>query len=522
MRLKIYTVYPDSVSGNLKNISLLKHLSSYLKHIKYMGFNCVHILPFLKSPRKDKGFDVSDFYNVNECFGTLEDLDMLIQNAKALKIYLIMDLVFNHVSIEHYWFKKACAGDLHYRNYFIHSTKKPIFLRMKNNHAEYKDKYKNVKTKLLVPNLHKPSDCILPNWILVNDVWYYYSFFYHQIDLNWNNEFLIDEMEKILVFWTKKGFNFRFDAAFFIGGNPYKNEEEFQQHNLEIFKKFKNIVTQINPYCFFILETACQNYSIIEKYFLNNTIDFIYNFKFCSDLWRTIKTENLNSFTESVKYNFYSNINFINFLRNHDELQLFGKNLKDIHDFFILHTTNLSFRKYNGISGTTFSLLKEDKSKLKIYYLILIIFSNYYMVPSGDEYFSTNKTLGEIQEDDIETKDTRFIHRNSFEYNLLTNTLTENKEMYNFFNEITKLNLFFSYVDILVHRHNEKLLIINNKKYLIFINISSNILYQEYIFNIVELYKIIYNLNNCYFKDYVIHIPPLSAIFLKINYLNYN
>lgn len=515
MILKIYTVYPDSISTELKNISLLRHLSSYLKHIKYMGFNCVHILPFLKSPKKDKGFDVSDYFSINEDFGNIQDMEILIRNAKALNLYLIMDLVFNHVSIEHFWFKKACEGDIHYRNFFIHTTKKPIFLRIKDNCAEYKNKYKTEKTKLLIPNLYKPNDYILPNWILINNIWYYYSFFPHQIDLNWGNLFLIEEMQKILVYWAKKGFNFRFDAAFFIGKNPYKDEDIFQQYNLDIFINLKNIAIKINPSCFFILETACQNYNIIEKYFEKNAIDLIYNFKFCSDIWRTIKTENLKYLIESFRLNSHYNINFINFLRNHDELQLFGNDLKFLHTFLTLETTNLSFRNYNGVSGTTFSLLKENVNKFKIFYFILTLFSNYFMAPSGDEHLSINKICN------FDEFDNRSIHRTSFKYDLIKNKIeNKNKDIFNFFKDILNLNITFNYEDILIHNHKE-LLFINNGKYLIFVNISSNILYQEYIFNVVNLYKIILNLNNCYFINYILHIPPLSGIVLKITMLNY-
>lgn len=106
--LNLYAVYPDAIENG--NAVPLARLIPRLAHVKRLGCNALHILPFLASPLIDAGFDVSDYFRVRDDLGTMEDLKNVAHEAQRLGIRLIMDLVSNHVSDQHEWFQKAEAG----------------------------------------------------------------------------------------------------------------------------------------------------------------------------------------------------------------------------------------------------------------------------------------------------------------------------------------------------------------------------------------------------------------------------
>ena len=117
----VYQIYPKSFKdSNGDGIGDLKGITEKLPYLKELGVTAVWICPFFKSPMKDNGYDISDYYDVNPEFGTIEDADGLIRCANENGIKIIMDMVINHTSDQHRWFQEACR-DRHskYRNYYI-------------------------------------------------------------------------------------------------------------------------------------------------------------------------------------------------------------------------------------------------------------------------------------------------------------------------------------------------------------------------------------------------------------------
>src|SRR3989338_8086533 len=101
----IYEVYVDKFAKDFKG------LGEKLPYLTDLGIGAVHILPHYPSPMADDGYDVSDYTNVRADLGTLEDFEMFAKSAHESDIKIIVDLVLNHTSIEHPWFKEACAGN---------------------------------------------------------------------------------------------------------------------------------------------------------------------------------------------------------------------------------------------------------------------------------------------------------------------------------------------------------------------------------------------------------------------------
>ena len=106
-----YQIYPKSFcDSNGDGIGDLKGVISKLDYLKDLGIDIIWLSPIYCSPLADQGYDISDYYNIDPRFGTMDDMDELLKEAKARDMYIIMDLVVNHCSDEHDWFKKACEN----------------------------------------------------------------------------------------------------------------------------------------------------------------------------------------------------------------------------------------------------------------------------------------------------------------------------------------------------------------------------------------------------------------------------
>ena len=121
-----YQIYPKSFyDSNGDGIGDIPGIIEKLDYLKALGVDIVWISPCYPSPFADQGYDISDYYNINPVFGTLEDMDRLLAEAKKRDMYILLDLVVNHCSDEHEWFQKACEDpDGKYGNFFYITDKK--------------------------------------------------------------------------------------------------------------------------------------------------------------------------------------------------------------------------------------------------------------------------------------------------------------------------------------------------------------------------------------------------------------
>lgn len=190
-----YQIYPKSFcDANGDGIGDLKGIISKLDYLKDLGVDLVWLSPIYCSPLADQGYDISDYYDIDPRFGTLEDMDELLKEAKKRDISIIMDLVVNHCSDEHEWFKKACEDpDGEYGKYFYIETVKDG--KLPNNWRSY---------------FGGPCWDKLPGH---EDKYYLHVFHKKQPDLNWENPKLRQEVYKMINWWLDRGVaGFRIDA----------------------------------------------------------------------------------------------------------------------------------------------------------------------------------------------------------------------------------------------------------------------------------------------------------------------
>ena len=196
-----YQIYPKSfMDSNGDGIGDLRGIISKLDYLKELGIDIIWLSPIYKSPFVDQGYDIADYYAIAEEFGTMEEFDELLAEAKKRGMYIIMDLVINHCSDQHEWFQKALADpDGEYADYFY-------FRKGKNGNppSNYRSYF--------------GGSCWEP--VSGTDKYYLHMFAKEQPDLNWENPKLRQELYKMINWWLDKGLSgFRIDAIINIKKN---------------------------------------------------------------------------------------------------------------------------------------------------------------------------------------------------------------------------------------------------------------------------------------------------------------
>ncbi len=189
----IYQIYPKSFCDtNHDGIGDIQGIIKKLDYLKELGIDMIWMCPIFASPQRDSGYDIKDYYQIDPIFGTMEDLDELIAEAKKRDISLMFDMVFNHTSTEHQWFQEALKGNEKYKNYYFFKKGKDG-----NIPTNWDSKFGGKAWKY-VPEF---------------DEYYLHLYDDKQADLNWKNEEVRNELIKIINFWLKKGIRgFRFDV----------------------------------------------------------------------------------------------------------------------------------------------------------------------------------------------------------------------------------------------------------------------------------------------------------------------
>ena len=217
----VYQIYPRSFKdSNGDGIGDINGIREKLDYLKELGIDVIWLSPVYKSPNDDNGYDISDYCDIMDEFGTMEDMDNLLKEANERGIKILMDLVVNHTSDEHKWFIEAKKSkDNEYRDYYI-----------------WRDKVDGNE-----PNdLGSTFSGSAWQYDETTGQYYLHLFSKKQPDLNWENEKVRNEVYKMMNFWVDKGIGgFRMDVIDLIGkvpdemitGNGPKLHEYLQEMN---------------------------------------------------------------------------------------------------------------------------------------------------------------------------------------------------------------------------------------------------------------------------------------------------
>ncbi|MFQ2778040.1 alpha,alpha-phosphotrehalase [Aeromonas caviae] len=204
----IYQIYPKSFQDSgARGTGDLKGIMARLDYLKTLGVDALWLTPVYVSPQVDNGYDIADYLNIDPAYGTMSDFEALLAAAHARGIRIVMDIVVNHTSTEHAWFKSA-LGDKNspYRDYYI--WKDPVDGGVPNN---WQSKFGGSAWEL------DPA----------TGQYYLHLFAREQADLNWENPAVRAEVKKIIHFWAKKGVDgFRLDVINLISKDQAFPDDE--------------------------------------------------------------------------------------------------------------------------------------------------------------------------------------------------------------------------------------------------------------------------------------------------------
>lgn len=241
--LTAYQVYPRSFyDSNNDGIGDIKGITQKLDYLKELGIGIIWLSPVYKSPNDDNGYDISDYYDIMDEFGTMADMEELISEAAKRGIRIVMDLVVNHTSDEHEWFVEARSSkNSRYRDYYIWAD--PV------NGG---------------PPTDMPSSWSDSAWEYDKESgqYYFHMFSVKQADLNWENPDMRSDIYDMMNFWIDKGIGgFRMDVIEMIGKKPFEgiinngpmlheylremNERTFGSHDLLTVGECWNADTEI-------------------------------------------------------------------------------------------------------------------------------------------------------------------------------------------------------------------------------------------------------------------------------------
>ncbi len=413
----VYSLYVDLFKDDFHG------LESRLDYLAELGVSCLWLLPILKSPMRDAGFDISDYRKIRHDLLSLPEnftigeqdkiFNGFLEKAHEKGIKLIFDIAINHTSDEHHWFRESRKSkDNPFRDYYIWNK----------DDQKYKD------ARIIFYGIEES------NWKKDGEEYFFHRFFDFQPDLNYRNPEVLVEMSKNMVFWLKRGIDgFRADAI------PYLWKEEGTACENEpmthVLVKFLRAVLEFMRPNTLLLAEACQKPKEVVKYFGDgDECNAGYHFPLMPQMFKAVAAESIQPVRETLSTEVTPEIpeeaQWFTFLRCHDELSLelvyvSEEDRKYIHDAYC-KKPEWDFRKGQGISARLSELMDRDPDKISLIYSIMLTLPGTPVIYYGDEF-------GKLNDEDYYREmikltgkdDTRFLVRGKIDWDRVDEKLKD-------------------------------------------------------------------------------------------------
>ena len=341
-----------------------------LDYLHGLGVTAVWLMPFQSSPCRDDGYDVSDYYNVDSRYGTLGDFVEFAHAAKQRGIRVIIDLVVNHTSDQHPWFKEARKDPTSkYRDWYIWSKKKP----------------RNSDKGMVFPGVQKSTW----SYDQTARAWYFHRFYDFQPDLNTSNPHVLAEILKIMGFWIQQGVSgFRMDAVPFIistkGPSVKKPVEQY-----DILRFLREFLQWRQGDAIILAEANVLPEADLE-YFgrAGDRMHMMFNFQVNQNLFYALATSDAEQLVKALKASRGrpATAQWGIFLRNHDELDLGRLTKEQRRVVFEAFAPEPGMQLYNrGIRRRLAPMLEGDRRRIELAYSLMFTLPGTPVVHYGDE-----------------------------------------------------------------------------------------------------------------------------------------
>ncbi|HEX2959885.1 MAG TPA: maltose alpha-D-glucosyltransferase, partial [Chitinispirillaceae bacterium] len=344
-------------------------LTESIDYFRTLGITALWLLPFYPSPLKDDGYDISDYFNIHRDYGTLRDFKEFLHCAHANGIKVISELVLNHTSSEHQWFKKARRSkkDSHYRHMYVWS--------------DTPHKFQDARIIF--------KDFELSNWSWDPEVnsYYWHRFYSHQPDLNFENPLVQKSLFKVIDFWMGLGIDgLRLDAVPYLFEREGTNCENLPETH-SFLKLLRKHVDDNFPNRMLLAE-ANQWPEDAAAYMGNgDECHMAFHFPLMPRMFMSIQMEDSFPIMDILRYtpSVPSNCQWALFLRNHDELTLEMVTDEERDYMYRVYASDTRAKINLGIRRRMAPLLINDRRKIELMNILLFSLPGTPIIYYGDE-----------------------------------------------------------------------------------------------------------------------------------------
>jgi maltose alpha-D-glucosyltransferase / alpha-amylase len=341
-----------------------------LDYLQGMGITAIWLMPFQPSPGRDDGYDIADYYNVDPRYGTLGDFVEFTQGCRQRGIRVLIDLVVNHSSNEHPWFREACRDPKSkYRDWYVWSTKKP----------------KDAESGMVFPGVQKSTW----TWEKNARAYYFHRFYDFQPDLNTANPEVQAEILKIMGFWLELGVDgFRMDAVPFVIAKKGADLKRSVEH-YDMLRSFSEFLTWRKSGAIILGEANIVPKNDLE-YFgkFGERLQMMFNFDVNQHLFYAMASGDSRPLSRAMQNTKPrpATAQWGQFLRNHDELDLGRLTVGQREKVFAEFGPEKSMQLYNrGIRRRLAPMLHGDRRRLELAYSLMMTLPGTPVLRYGDE-----------------------------------------------------------------------------------------------------------------------------------------
>ncbi|HET9016608.1 MAG TPA: alpha-amylase family protein [Thermomicrobiaceae bacterium] len=331
-------------------------LTRRLDYLEGLGVNCVWLLPFYPSPGRDDGYDITDYFAVDPRYGTLGDFTEFMVEARERGIHVIVDLVPNHTSNEHPWFQAARRDpDSPYRDYYVWRHDDPG----------------DTSDKVVFPG-HQKSIWTFDE---TAGAWYLHHFYDFEPDLNFTNPAVRDEFRKIMGLWLQLGVDgFRIDAAPFIDSLADVAPGQHLGNTHEFLDDLRGFAAVRSGNAILLGEVDVSVSTIADYFGGGNELQALFNFPLSRYLFLALLQRSADPIQFAFKQlpTIPETGQWVNFLRNHDELNLSRLTRVQRESLEEAFAPDATMRIYErGIRRRLAPMLGNDQAWIRLAYSLL-------------------------------------------------------------------------------------------------------------------------------------------------------
>jgi maltose alpha-D-glucosyltransferase / alpha-amylase len=354
--------------ANGDGIGDFRGLTEKLDYLQWLGIDCIWLLPFYRSPLRDGGYDIADFTDIHPDYGTVSDVQELIDASHARRIRVIADLVMNHTSVEHPWFQESRSSpDSPKRDWYVWS--------------DTDDRYQDARIIFI--------DTESSNWTWdpVAGAYYWHRFFSHQPDLNYENPEVREAMIEVLRFWLEMGLDgFRLDAVPYLFEQEGTNCENLPDTHAYL-KRIRREVDELYPDRVLLAEANQWPADVVQYFGQGDECHMAFHFPVMPRMFMAMRREeaapiyevlqNTPQIPESCQWGL--------FLRNHDELTLEMVTDEERDYMYTEYAKDPRMKLNLGIRRRLAPLLDNGRDEMELMHAILFSLPGSPVLYYGDE-----------------------------------------------------------------------------------------------------------------------------------------